>query len=149
MDFENLDLGTIAVLSEPEMESAKKVLKEGKEAKAYQDELIRGQGEVKESIGRCNLTLQELKNDLSVVHLHWILTGKGRQDFLSAKKKVQELSDLIYDYEIGLELIDREMLKTRGPIERAVHLADKVKRRLRDEKERAEGTAKKKLFVTL
>ena len=149
MEFENLDLATLTVLDEDEIESARKVLEEGKEAKARLDELIRVQGEFRESIERCRLTLQELKNGLSVVHLDWILTGKRRQDFLSAKKKVQELSALISDYETGLTLIDREILKTRSPIERAVRLADKVKRRLRDEKERTEGTAKKKLFVTL
>ena len=46
-------------------------------------------------------------------------------------------------------VIDREMLKTRGPIGRAVRLADKVNQRLRDEKERTDGAEKKKLFVTL
>ena len=149
MEFENLDLATLTVLDEDEMELARKVLKEGKEAKARLDELIRVQGEVRESIERYRLTLQELKNGLSVVHLDWVLTGKRRQDFLSAKKKALECSDLISDNEVGLELIDREIFKTRVPIERAVRLADKVNRRLQDERERAEGTAESKLFVTV
>jgi hypothetical protein len=81
--------------------------------------------------------------------LEWGLSRKGRQEVLRVKKKIQELSDTISDYETGLELIDREMLKTRGPIGRAVRLADKVNQRLRDEKERTDGVEKKKLFVTL
>jgi DNA-binding PadR family transcriptional regulator len=68
--------------------------------------------------------------------LEWGLSRKGRQEVLRVRKKIQELSDTISDYETGLELIDREMLKTRGSIGRAVRLADKVNQRLRDEKER-------------
>jgi len=148
MEFENLDLETVTVLDEAEMESAKNVLEEGKEAKAYQDELIRIQEGVKANIDRGVLTLREFKNSLSIVHLDWILTGKRRPDLLTLKKKIQELTDIISDYESGLPLIDREILKTRAPIERAIRLADKVKRRFQDEKEKADGT-KKKLFVTL
>jgi hypothetical protein len=90
-----------------------------------------------------------LRDNLSVVRLEWGLSRKGRQEVLRLKKKIQELSDTISDYETGLELIDREILKTRGPIGRAVRLADKVNQRLRDEKERTDGAEKKKLFVTL
>jgi hypothetical protein len=90
-----------------------------------------------------------LRDNLSVARLERGLSRKGRQEVLRVKKKIQELSDTISDYETGLELIDREMLKTTGPIGRAVRLADEVNQRLRDEKERTDGAEKKKLFVTL
>jgi len=74
---------------------------------------------------------------------------KGRNYPSLAKRGEGRFSNQ-YVYSIMDSLvIDREILKTRGPIGRAVRLADKVNQRLRDEKERTDGAEKKKLFVTL
>jgi hypothetical protein len=37
--------------------------------------------------------------------LEWGLSRKERQEVLRVKKKIQELSDTISDYETGLELL--------------------------------------------